>query len=76
MITKKIQEFKLKSFKKKSGKLIPIEFKKKFRMTAKRIFYIYGNKDMESPRCSEPAIFIVYTIVKLFLLLKSSSESC
>ena len=31
MITKKIQEFKLKSFKKKSGKLIPIEFKKQFR---------------------------------------------
>lgn len=61
MITKIIQEFKLKSFKKKSGKLIPIEFKKNFRMRAKRIFYIYGNKnkrrgDHAHKKCSQ--IFI------------------
>ena len=45
MKIKKIRKFKLKSFKKISGKLVPIEFKKNFNMRAKRIFYIYGKKN-------------------------------
>ena len=41
----KIKIIKLKSFTKKSGKLIPINFDSKFAITVKRIFYIYGKKN-------------------------------
>ena len=36
---------KLKTFIKKSGNLLPIEFNKKFPITVKRIFFIFGKKD-------------------------------
>ena len=42
---KKIKNFKIKSFSKSSGKLIPISFNKKFPMKVKRIFFIYGKKN-------------------------------
>ena len=35
MKIKKIRKFKLKSFRKKSGKLVPIDFKKNFKMNVK-----------------------------------------
>ena len=42
---KKIRIIKLKSFIKKSGKLIPISFDNKFPFKVKRIFYIFGKKN-------------------------------
>jgi len=42
---KKIKIIKLKSFKKKSGKLIPITFDNKFPIKIKRFFYIFGKKN-------------------------------
>ena len=41
----KIKTIKLSSYKKKSGKLIPISFDKKFPINVKRIFYIFGKKN-------------------------------
>ena len=41
----KIQILTLKSFSKKSGKLIPLNFDSKFPIQVKRIFYIYGKKN-------------------------------
>ena len=40
----KIKIIKLKSFTKKSGKLVPLNFNSKFPIPVKRIFYIYGKK--------------------------------
>ena len=42
---KKVKVFKLKSYIKKSGKLIPINFNRNFPIKVKRIFYIYGKKN-------------------------------
>ena len=42
---KKVKVFKLKSYIKKSGKLIPINFNRNFPIKIKRIFYIYGKKN-------------------------------
>ena len=42
---KKIRIIKLKSFIKKSGKLIPISLDNKFPFKVKRIFYIFGKKN-------------------------------
>jgi len=42
---KKIKNFKIKSFSKSSGKLIPISFNKKFPIKVKRVFFIYGRKN-------------------------------
>ena len=58
---KKIKKFKLKSFLRISGKLIPISFNNKFPITVKRIFFLYGNKnkirgDHAHKKCSQ--IFI------------------
>ena len=41
----KVKIIKLKSFTKKSGKLVPINFNNKFPIQAKRIFYIFGKKN-------------------------------
>ena len=41
----KIKIIKLKSFTKKSGKLVPLNFNSKFPILVKRIFYIYGKKN-------------------------------
>ena len=42
---KKIKIVKLKSYIKKSGKLVPINFNSKFPIKVRRIFYIFGKKD-------------------------------
>jgi len=42
---KKIKIFKLKSYTKKSGKLVPINFNREFPIKVKRIFYIFGKKN-------------------------------
>ena len=41
----KIEIIKLKSFIRKSGKLVPLNFDRKFPIKVKRIFYIYGKKN-------------------------------
>ena len=41
----KVKIIKLKSFTKKSGKLVPLNFDRKFPIKVKRIFYIYGKKN-------------------------------
>ena len=40
-----VEIIKLKSFTKKSGTLVPINFNNKFPIKVKRIFYIYGKKN-------------------------------
>ena len=40
-----MKKIKLRSFKKKSGKLIPINFDKTFPIAVKRFFYIYGKQN-------------------------------
>ena len=40
-----IEIIKLKSFIRKSGKLVPLSFDSKFPIKVKRIFYIYGKKN-------------------------------
>ena len=42
---KKITKFKIKSFSKSTGKLIPISFNKQFPIKAKRVFFLYGKKN-------------------------------
>ena len=41
----KVKIFKLKSYKKKSGKLVPINFNQSFPIKVKRIFYIFVKKN-------------------------------
>ena len=50
--------FNFKKFMKKSGKLLPITFDKKFPITVKRIFFVYGKKnykrgDHAHKKCSQ-----------------------
>ena len=42
---KKIKKFKIKSYSRQSGSLMPINFDKKFPMKVKRIFFVYGKKN-------------------------------
>ena len=42
---KKIRKFKIKSFSKSTGKLIPISFNKQFPLKVRRIFFLYGKKN-------------------------------
>ena len=42
---KKIRKLRLKSYSKLSGKLIAINFDKKFPINVKRVFFIYGKKN-------------------------------
>ena len=42
---KKIKKFKIKSFSKSSGQLMPLSFNKKFPIKVKRIFFLYGKKN-------------------------------
>ena len=42
---KKIRKFKIKSFSRSTGKLIPISFNRQFPINAKRIFFLYGKKN-------------------------------
>ena len=50
--------FNFKKFMKKSGKLLPITFDKKFPINVKRIFFVYGKKnykrgDHAHKKCSQ-----------------------
>ena len=65
---KKIKKFKLKSFLRTSGKLIPISFSNKFPITVKRIFFLYGKKnkirgDHAHKKCSQIFIPILGKLV-------------
>ena len=42
----KLSKIKIKSFKKNSGLLIPLNFNKNFPISVKRIFFIYGKLNM------------------------------
>ena len=55
---KKIRKFRIKSFSKSTGKLIPISFNKQFPIKVKRIFFLYGKKnkirgDHAHKKCSQ-----------------------
>ena len=55
---KKIRKYKIKSFYKSTGKLMPLSFNKKFPIKAKRIFFLYGKKtkirgDHAHKKCSQ-----------------------
>ena len=45
MVMKKIKKIKLKSFSKSTGKLLPLNFNKKFPIKVKRVFFVYGKKN-------------------------------
>ena len=73
----KIKTIKLNSYKKKSGKLIPISFDKKFPINVKRIFYIFGKKneyrgDHAHKKCKQLFIPISGNIS---LILKSKDQN-
>ena len=42
----KLSRIKIRSYKKKSGLLIPLNFNKEFPISVKRIFFIYGKTNM------------------------------
>jgi len=72
----KIKIIKLKSFTKKSGKLIPLNFDSKFPIPVKRIFYIYGKKnnhrgDHAHKKCKQLFIPI---LGKIALIIKKNGK--
>ena len=74
-----IKKFKFKSFKKKSGTLIPIEINNKFPIKVKRIFFIYGKKnyvraDHAHKKCSQYFVPI-FGKIKLNYINKKNTES-
>tara|TARA_B100000287_G_C20397501_1_gene688230 strand:+ start:292 stop:696 length:405 start_codon:yes stop_codon:yes gene_type:complete len=55
---KQIRKFKIKSFYKSTGKLIPLSFNKRFPLKVKRVFFLYGKKnkirgDHAHKKCSQ-----------------------
>ena len=73
---KKIKIVKLKSFTKKSGTLVPINFNNKFPINVKRFFYIFGKKnkyrgDHAHKKCKQLFIPISGNIS---LIVKSKNE--
>ena len=73
---KKIKIIKLKSFTKKSGTLVPINFNNKFPINVKRLFYIFGKKnkyrgDHAHKKCKQLFIPISGNIS---LIVKSKNE--
>ena len=74
MITPKI--IKLKTYLKKSGNLLPIEFNKKFPIMIKRIFFIFGKKnklrgDHAHKKCSQ--LFVPIS-GKIVLIIKKKNK--
>ena len=73
-----IKKIILKSFKRKSGTLIPIEFDNKFPIKVKRIFFIYGKYDYiradhAHKKCSQ--FFIpIFGKIKLKYINKKNKE--
>ena len=73
-----MKKIKLRSFKKKSGKLVPINFDKTFPIQVKRFFYIYGKKNQyrgnhAHKKCTQ--IFIpIFGKIKLSLVSKNKKK--
>ena len=72
----KIKTIKLKSFIKKSGKLVPLSFDNTFPLKVKRIFYIFGKKnqyrgDHAHKRCKQ---FFIPISGNISLIMKSKNE--
>ena len=75
MITPKI--IKLKTYLKKSGNLLPIEFNKKFPITIKRIFFIFGKKnklrgDHAHKKCSQ--LFVPISGKTVLIIKKKNKD--
>ena len=71
--------FNLKKFTKKSGKLLPITFNKKFPINVKRIFIIYGKKnyirgDHAHKKCSQ-VFFPIMGKIKISMKYKKTEKS-
>ena len=72
----KIKIIKLKSFTKKSGRLVPLNFDGKFPIPVKRIFYIYGKKnsyrgDHAHKKCKQ---FFIPISGKVELIIKKDNK--
>ena len=73
----KIKKFKIKTHSKKNGKLIPLNFDKKFPIKVKRIFLLYGKKNKirgnhAHKNCSQ--LFIPLS-GKFFLYVKTPNKN-
>ena len=71
--------FNFKKFTKKSGKLLPITFNKKFPIKVKRIFIIYGKKkyirgDHAHKKCSQ-VFFPIMGKIKISMKYKKTEKS-
>ena len=71
--------FNLKKFTKKSGKLLPITFNKKFPIKVKRIFIIHGKKnyirgDHAHKKCSQ-VFFPIMGKIKINMKYKKTEKS-
>ena len=71
--------FNFKKFMKKSGKLLPITFDKKFPITVKRIFFVYGKKnykrgDHAHKKCSQ-LFYPILGKIKINVEYKSIKKS-
>ena len=71
--------FSLKKFTKRSGKLLPITFNKKFPIKVKRIFVIYGKKnhirgDHAHKKCSQ-VFFPIIGKIKINMKYKNTKKS-
>ena len=71
--------FHFKKFGKKSGKLLPFTFNKKFPIKVKRIFFIYGKKkykrgDHAHKKCSQ-VFFAIKGKIKINMKYKKTEQS-
>ena len=71
--------FSLKKFTKRSGKLLPITFNKKFPIKVKRIFIIYGKKnhirgDHAHKKCSQ-VFFPIMGKIKISMKYKKTEKN-
>jgi len=76
---KKIKRYKIKSFYKSTGKLLPISFNQKFPMKAKRVFFLYGKKnkvrgDHAHKKCTQ-FFFPIYGRILLNIKTPNSNKS-
>ena len=76
---KKIKKYKIKSFYKSTGKLLPISFNRKFPMKVKRVFFLYGKKnkvrgDHAHKKCTQ-FFFPIYGRILLDIKTPNSKKS-
>ena len=74
----KLSRIKIRSYKKKSGLLIPLNFNKKFPISVKRVFFIYGKVNMyrgdhAHKRCTQ-IFFPISGKIELFLEQKKKKK--